>query len=40
MSKKEYEELCKTYNLNQGELDKAINLINTLVEIVIEINNI
>lgn len=39
MSKKEYEELCKTYNLNEGELDKLINLINSLVEIVIEKNN-
>ena len=37
---KEYEKICKTYNLNEGELDKVINLINALVEIVIENNNI
>ena len=40
MSKKDYEEICKTYNLNEGELDKVINLINAIVEIVIENNNI
>ena len=32
----QYEEFSKTYNLNEGELDKVINLINALVEIVIE----